>query len=238
MPSGKPGFSPFELAAVLMQSTQNGSLAVEGGRDIAPVINKLLEYPFVVKVATRDFHPVDHVSFSTSQASPNNVPFQSQISLRNSKNPVATKDIPIWPPHCVQGTQGAEIIPELHRSRIDHIVNKGMTKHSEMFSAFADVFGNKSSEAASHDLADLLRSSNVSHVFTCGIAGDFCVKCTSLDARREGYPVLVIEDAVRSVDPSERGWGVSRQEMEAAGIEVISLGDDRLAQVLNAAKSA
>lgn len=115
---------------------------------------------------------------------------------------------------------------------VDHTINKGMDKGSEMFSAFADVFGNKSSRAVSEDLAALLKSHGTTHVFICGIAGDYCVKCTALDARKEGFKVFVVEDAVRSVDPSDQAWRKSRKEMESADIKIATLKSADLARVL------
>lgn len=93
-------------------------------------------------------------------------------------------EIPIWPVHCVQGTKGANIIPEMDMAKVDTIVEKGKDRRLEMFSGFADVFGNNSSQAANLDLADRLNSAGITHVFVVGIAGDFCVKCTALDAKR------------------------------------------------------
>lgn len=113
------------------------------------------------------------------------------------------------------------MIPEIQASKLDEIVEKGKDKRLEMFSGFADVFGNKSSGAASVDLAALLKSKKITNVFAVGLAGDFCVKSTALDAQKEGFQVCVVEDATRSVDPGEKGWGKAKKEMENAGIKIV-----------------
>lgn len=100
-----------------------------------------------------------------------------------------------------------------------------------MFSAFADVFGDKSTEAASIDLAALLKSNAVSHVFVVGIAGEFCVKCTALDARKEGFETIVVADAVKSIDPGAEGWGQAVKELEGAGISIVSMDGPEVASV-------
>ena len=177
--------------------------------------------PFAFKIATRDFHPQDHVSFHTSHGPPNNRPFESSVKIHDPGNESRTHEIPIWPVHCVQGTKGAEIIPEIDVSKFDMIVEKGRDKRLEMFSAFADVFGNKSSDAASVDLADTLKDAGITHVFVVGLAGDYCVRCTAIDAKKEGFEVYVIEDVTRSVDAGEKGWGASKKDMEMMGIMII-----------------
>lgn len=195
---------------------------MQGGRDIAPSINSLLSLPFTVKIATKDAHPHDHISFATSH-SPQHKAFESVFELLNPSDRTQSYEIPLWPAHCVQGTKGAEIIPEIDVSKVDEVVEKGKDRRLEMFSGFADVFGSKSSEAASHDLAELLHRAGITHVFTVGLAGDFCVRCTALDARKEGFEVYVVEEATRSVNPGEKGWGAATEEMRKAGIEIISI---------------
>ena len=177
--------------------------------------------PFALKVATRDSHPQDHVSFHTSHGPPNNRPFESFVDIHDPGNESRTYEIPIWPVHCVQGTKGAEIIPEIDVSKFDMIVEKGKDKRLEMFSAFADVFGNKSSDAASIDLADTLKDAGITHVFVVGLAGDYCVGCTAIDAKKEGFEVYVIEDVTRSVDAGEKGWGAYKKKMEKIGIMIV-----------------
>lgn len=198
---------------------QNGSLAVAGGRDLAPTINHLLSLPFVLKVATKDFHPTDHISFAPNHEPPNNKPYESLAIMINPFDPAETKQTRLWPVHCVQDTPGADIIPEIDTSRFDAIVRKGQDRRVEMYSGFADAFGGKL--GASMDLAALLREKRVSHVYVVGLAGDYCVKATAMDAQKEGFKTCVIEEGVKSVDPSEKGWGEVKREIEEGGVSVV-----------------
>ena len=109
------------------------------------------------------------------------------------------------------------------------MVEKGKDSRLEMFSAFADVFGSKSSDAASQDLARLLHGAGITSVFVVGLAGDYCVKCTALDAKKEGFEVYVVQEATRSVDA--KGWALAIKEMEQAGIEMISVEGPELERV-------
>ena len=104
------------------------------------------------------------------------------------------------------------------------VLEKGRDKNVEMYSAFADVFGNKT-EAASHDLAALLRKNDIHRVDVVGLTGDFCVKCTALDARKEGFEVFVIEEGIKSIDPGSEGWGRSKAKFQIAGISTVSIDD-------------
>ena len=217
-----------ELELIMLE---NGSLAVEGGRDIVPIINSLLSLPFALKIATKDVHPRDHISFAASHPPPNNKAFQSVVKISNPLDRTHLYEIPLWPVHCVKGTKGAEIIPELDVSKLDEMVEKGKDGRSEMFSGFADVFGSKSSEAASHDLAGLLHRAGITTVFIAGLAGDYCVKFTALDAKKEGFEVYVVQEATRSVDAGKNGWGSATKDMEKVGIEIISVEGPEMERV-------
>ena len=104
------------------------------------------------------------------------------------------------------------------------MLEKGRDKNVEMLSAFADVFGNKS-ETASHDLAALLKKENIRRVDIVGLAGDYCVQFTALDARREGFEVFLIEEGIKSIDPGSEGWGTSKAKFHSAGIRTVSIDD-------------
>ena len=203
---------------------------MEGGRDLAPIINDLLSLPFALKIATKDMHPQDHVSFAASHFPPKKA-FESHFKISNPSDETQSYEIPLWPNHCVQGTPGSDIIPEIDVSKLDEVVEKGRDGKLEMFSAFADVFGNKSSGAANQDLALLLHRAGITHVFTVGLAGDYCVKCTALDAKKEGFEVYVVQEATRSVDAGEKGWGAATKELEKAGIRIISIKDAEVEMV-------
>lgn len=210
---------------------QDGALTVAGGREIAPVINDLLSLPFALKIATKDFHPPDHISFASSHKPPNNKAFESSIDISNPNDSSQSHNIPLWPTHCVQGTQGSEIIPEINVSKLDVVLEKGKDSRSEMFSGFADVFGVKSPVATSMDLAKRLKVDGITHVFTVGLAGDFCVKFTALDAKQEGFEVCVIEEATRCVNTAQGGWGATREELAKSEIHIVHIDGPELQRV-------
>jgi nicotinamidase-related amidase len=191
---------------------------VDGGRDIVPIINELLSLPFQLKVATKDFHPQDHISFASNHSAPNNKPFESTVTIKNPHNPEESQETRLWPNHCVQGTKGAELVSALDVSRVDHIVEKGQDKRVEMYSAFADPFTNPC--VARSDLAEKLRDADVTDVFVVGLAADYCVKCTAIDSAKEGFKTWVIGDATKAVDPSS--LGTVYKEYAKLGVSVIA----------------
>lgn len=144
------------------------------------------------------------------------------MTIHNPDDVSESLEISIWPVHCVQGTKGAEIISEIDVSKLDYIVEKGRDRKVEMFSAFSTCFGTKSN-AASHDLGSLLRQANITNVFLAGLAGDFCVRCTAIDANKEGFKVYIIDEAVRSINGGEAGWEVVQAEMVHHGIDIVSI---------------
>lgn len=209
---------------------QHGALAVEGGRDIAPIINELLELPFILRVATKDWHPADHISFAGNHAPPeDHKPFVSSAVVRNPYNASETYTTRLWPVHCVQRTPGAELIPELRRDRIDHVVEKGQDARVEMYSAFTDPFEHPA--VATSPLAAMLHAEHISHLYIVGLAMDYCVRYTALDARREGFVTYVVRDATRAVDPGEAGWGDTEKLFGEVGVDLIGLDSAALDRV-------
>jgi nicotinamidase-related amidase len=214
----------MQLSSTLIK--QNGALAVTGGRDIVPAINELLSLPFVLRIATKDFHPQDHISFASNHPPPNNTPFVSKATIKNPLNPDETQETQLWPDHCVQGTKGAELLPELHVSKVDRVVEKGQDKRVEMYSAFADPFP---SPCAKSDLADTLRKAGVTDVYVAGLAADYCVKFTALDAQKNGFQTWVIGEATKAVDPSS--LDEVYREYQEAGVKVIGKDDAQVQRV-------
>jgi nicotinamidase-related amidase len=200
---------------------------VNGGRDIVPTINELLSLPFLIKVATKDFHPQDHISFASNHPAPNNEPFKSTATITNPLNADETQETLLWPDHCVQGTKGAELVPELDASKIDHVVEKGQDKRVEMYSAFASPF--KSPRIAESDLAETLRNAGITDVFVVGLAADYCVKYTAIDAAKEGFKTWVVGDATRAVDPTS--LDDVHAEYEKLGVSVIGKKDAQVEMV-------
>ena len=101
-----------------------------------------------------------------------------------------------------------------------------------MFSVFRDVFGNKGEDAGgSHDISALLKDANVKQVFLVGLAGDFCVFHTSRDAKKEGFEVFVVEEAVKNIDPGEKGWAAVKKNLQDAGVSLISMEASELRNI-------
>jgi nicotinamidase-related amidase len=174
-----------------------------------------------VKIATKDFHPQDHISFASNHPPPNNKPFESMIVIKNPLNPEETQETRLWPDHCVQGTKGSELLPELDVTKVQHIVEKGQDKRVEMYSAFADPFLNPT--VSRSKLAQILSDAGVTDVFVAGLAADYCVKFTALDAHKEGLKTWVVEDATRAVDPSS--LPELYKEYEKQGISLVGKND-------------
>jgi nicotinamidase-related amidase len=219
---------------------QTGSLAVSGGRDIANLINELISLPgFLLRVATQDWHPTSHISFANNHPSPNNKPFEDYVDVRNwvaGRQDETTKQR-LWPVHCVQGTSGAEIIDEINASKLDLIVKKGMDDRVEMYSAFADSFGNMTagSGGVSHDLATLLKEKEVSHIYVVGLAGDYCVKATAIDAAKAGFGSYVIEEGTRCV--SSEDWDSVKRDLRKHNVKVVSVDGAEMGRVREVASS-
>lgn len=161
-----------------------GALAVNHGNEIVQIINELQpEYDLVV--ATQDWHPAGHKSFFTSH--PGKKPFEV-ISLNGL-------DQVLWPEHCLQGTQGAELVPELLTNHIEAIFRKGMDKEIDSYSGFFDNGRKKST-----GMADYLKGRGVTEVAVCGVAADYCVYYTANDALDLGFKSSIIERASKPID--------------------------------------
>ncbi|PWY86817.1 Isochorismatase hydrolase [Aspergillus heteromorphus CBS 117.55] len=205
----------------------NGSLAVHEARTLAPTINTLLSHPgFTLRVASKDNHPANHISFASNHPAPDNLPFSSFVTMTNPAPGKHTETKPqrLWPIHCVAGTTGADLIPEIDASKFDLYVHKGMDARVEMYSAFADAFGNLDKEvnrsSVDVDLRGVLREHGITDVFCVGVAGDYCVKSTAVDAARAGFRSFLVEDATRCVDAGE-GWEEAKRELREAGVGLV-----------------
>lgn len=241
-------FNPALLVVDLQEDfcPPNGSLAVPQGRDVAPHINTLLSAPaFTLRVATRDWHPSNHISFAQNHQGKN--PFVDTVNIVNplhhhdeAKAP-ETIESRLWPVHCVQDTPGAQLIPELDTDKLDKVVDKGMDPRVEMYSPFFDPFTPLSSPARTRvcdsGLADLLADRGITHVYVVGLAADYCVQSAAVDAAKLGYVAYVVDEATRAVDPEawkEKG----KAEMEGKGVKVVSMDEDEVRMVLSASSSS
>jgi len=199
--------------ALILVDIQNdfmpsGSLPVAEGDAVVPVANRMQRY-FGLVVATQDWHPADHASFATQY--PGKQPGEL-IELDGSPQV-------LWPPHCVQGTRGAELHAGLARSKITEVFPKGTDRTIDSYSGFFDN-GHKKATG----LAEWLRERWITRVYVMGLATDYCVKATTLDARELGFETWVIEDGCRAVELKAGDGDRAIAEMRAAGTTIVESG--------------
>jgi nicotinamidase/pyrazinamidase len=185
-----------------------GSLAVKDGDKVIPVINSLAKQ-FTHVVLTQDWHTPGHISFASSHS---------------GKKPFETTDLAygkqvLWPDHCVQGTEGAALSKDLAIPHAQLVLRKGYDKAVDSYSAFTEADGKTTT-----GLAGYLKSRKLQRVFLVGLATDFCVAWSALDARKAGLETYVIEDACRGIDTQgslAKAWA----DMAKAGVKRITSGD-------------
>ena len=199
-----------------------------------PLINQLLNSSsFTYKIATKDWHPQDHISFASNHTGKK--PFESFIEMSNhvGGKPDERMQLRLWPDHCIRDTKGAELLPDLDQGKIDLIVEKGTDSQVEMYSGFSDSFGNLTAGdgGVSHDLSQLLKDKGVTDVYCVGIAGYYCVNYTALDAAKAGFKTYVIEEGQRCVDAGS--WADVVHGFRAGGVEVVSQDSERIKRLLN-----
>jgi nicotinamidase/pyrazinamidase len=177
------------MKALLIVDMENdfmpgGALGVPGADKIVPLLNALME-KFSLVVMCEDFHPADHVSFAASH--PGKKP-GDRIQVKGFEQV-------LWPVHCVRNTKGAEIVSELNKDKIASIFYKGTDKNIDSYSAFFDNARQKST-----GLGDYLKSHKITDLYVAGVATDYCVLYSSLDALELGFRVYVITDACRPIN--------------------------------------
>lgn len=182
----------------------SGALAVTDGDAVVPVINAVSQ-AFSHVIMTQDWHPADHMSFA---------------SQHSDNNPFDVIDMPyghqvLWPDHCVQGTHGAAFHDDLDLPNTDLIIRKGYRRDIDSYSAFYE-----NDQETPTGLGGYLRERGFTHVYLGGLATDYCVHYSALDARREGFETTVIEDACRAIDLAG-SLARARQEMDEVGINVV-----------------
>lgn len=198
------------MKALILVDIQNdfcpgGALAVNEGDRIVPVVNRLLPH-FDLVVATQDWHPEGHGSFATS----------------HGKNPGDMHELAgmpqvMWPDHCVQKSEGAEFHPELDMKPVEAVFRKGTDPAIDSYSGFYDNGRKKST-----GLVGYLKEKGVTEVYVVGLATDYCVKFTALDAKQAGFETSVIEDATRGVNLAAGDVDRAIADMKAAGIQVVT----------------
>jgi len=178
-----------------------GTLAVPRGDEVVPVINSLATR-FENVVLTQDWHPRGHASFASSH--PGTKPFEV-LQLHYGKQV-------LWPDHCVQGTAGAAIHSRLDVQKAQLVIRKGHHRDIDSYSAFLEA-----DRKTATGLKGYLKERGIKQVFLCGLATDFCVAWTALDARAAGFETSVIEDACRAID-LEGSLGRAWSDMTKAGV--------------------
>jgi nicotinamidase/pyrazinamidase len=182
-----------------------GALAVTDGDAVVPVINALAQR-FAHVVLTQDWHPAGHSSFATSH--PGAGPFQTITMPYGPQT--------LWPDHCVQGTAGAAFHPQLLTDRAELIIRKGFRREIDSYSAFYE-----NDRRTPTGLAGYLRERGVTRIFLVGLATDYCVHYSAVDARRLGFEALVIESGCRAIDLAG-SLAAAWANMEEAGVRRIA----------------
>ncbi|CCU83129.1 unnamed protein product [Blumeria hordei] len=218
-PKSSPPFVPALIIVDLQEDfcPPNGSLIVPNARDIIPTINQLLDYPFILKVATKDSHPKTHISFASNHIGKS--AFSGSFTQSNPINPNEKYSIRLWPDHCVKGTPGADLVHELATTKIDMLIEKGTDEASEMYSGFYDMWGRGS------DLLGVLKAKNVTHVWITGLALEYCVKETAIHAAREGFETVVVREGTKAIDDTL--WAKITDELAQSGVRVVSDADEK-----------
>jgi nicotinamidase/pyrazinamidase len=216
VPGGAFAAAPVKIddsCALLVIDVQNcflpgGSLAVKDGDQVVAVINGIAK-AFANVVMTQDWHTPGHISFASSHGGKK--PFEA-VDLKYGKQV-------LWPDHCVQGTDGAALSKDLAIPQAELIIRKGYHKDVDSYSAFTEADGKTTT-----GLAAWLKARKLKRLFVAGLATDFCVAWTAIDARKAGLDTYVIEDACRSIDTQgslAKAWA----DMAKAGVKRIQSAD-------------
>lgn len=198
------------MKALILVDLQNdfmpgGALPVPHGDQVIPVANRV-QHSFDLVVATQDWHPLDHGSFAANH--PGRQP--GDLIELNGLEQV------LWPVHCVQETTGAAFAPTLDAHRAKRIFKKGTDPAIDSYSGFFD-----NGQRNSTGLGEYLKDKDVTDVYILGLATDYCVKFTALDARRLGFDTHVIEDACRGVELKTGDARIALEDMAQSRVKII-----------------
>jgi nicotinamidase/pyrazinamidase len=181
-----------------------GALAVADGDAVVPVINRLSQR-FQHVALTQDWHPAGHGSFATSH--PGSAPFETIAMPYGPQT--------LWPDHCVQGTPGAAFHPQLATEKAELVIRKGFRSAIDSYSAFYE-----NDRSTPTGLAGYLRERGLKRIFLAGLATDYCVYYSALDARRLGFDTVVVEPGCRAIDLAG-SLAAASAGMAAAGVQVV-----------------
>lgn len=208
------------MKALIIVDVQNdfcpgGSLAVPEGDQVVPIINSLMD-EFDLVIATQDWHPEDHGSFAANHEGKNPGDLIKLASLSQI----------LWPVHCVQGSTGAEFHSGLDRGKIRRVFVKGTDSGIDSYSGFFD-----NGKLKATGLGDYLRVNDVKSVHVCGLATDYCVKATAVDAHGLGFNTTIVSDACRGVDLNPGDVKKAIDDMLEAGIKMVSSKSIAIAKI-------
>jgi nicotinamidase/pyrazinamidase len=211
------GIELFDRDVLLVIDVQNdfcdgGALAVPGGQEVVPVINRIAGI-FRHVILTQDWHPRDHHSFASNH--PGRAPFET-IEVAHGKQE-------LWPDHCVEGSMGAAFHPHLHPDRAELILRKGFRKTIDSYSAFTE-----NDRLTRTGLTGYLRERGLGRIFLSGLAYDYCVLYSAIDSMRAGFETFVIEDACRAIGMGD-SVATANYRLSEAGVRRITssmLGDE------------
>lgn len=186
-----------------------GALAVSNGDEVIPVANRLIK-KFDLVVATQDWHPSGHGSFAS----------QYEGKSPGEMTDLNGTDQILWPDHCVEDSHGSDFAPGLNTKEITVVFKKGMDRGVDSYSAFFD-------NARKNDtgLAAYLREQNVGEIYMAGLATDYCVKFSALDAVSMGFKTNIIHEGVRGVDINPGDSEAALKDMAKNGVSIISEKD-------------
>lgn len=197
------------MRALLIIDLQNdflpgGALAVPEGNLIIPVIN-LLQENFSCIIASKDWHPSHHISFASQHAQPVGEVIKTDGGMQV-----------LWPDHCIQDTPGAAFSPQLNTDKIEKVVFKGIDLHVDSYSAFYD-----NAQLRSTGLEDYLRQRGVDEIVIVGLATEYCVKYSALDAIQLGFKTIIISDACMGIDLQKGDSAFAIKQMKEAGARIL-----------------
>ena len=210
MTSSDGQITPGDSDVLLVVDVQNdfcpgGALAVPNGDEVVPLINRIAQ-GFNHVLMTQDWHPPGHRSFASSH--PGKQPFET-VALPYGRQV-------LWPDHCVQGSAGAAFHRDLELAKAELVIRKGFNREIDSYSAFYE-----NDRRTPTGLTGYLRTRGFERVFLAGLATDFCVGFSALDAAKEGFEALVVEDACRAID-LEGSLAAARCAMAEAGVKTVA----------------
>ena len=209
-----------------------GSLAVPDGPSVIDPVKEIIKLPFHARYASKDSHPLGHISFASSH--PGSAlfglttifpPTHLVITEGQDVDSIAERGLEqvLWPDHCVQGTPGEQLVRPLREDQFDAIILKGTDLGVECYSAFKDPWGLLVS-----NLEALLREKGVTDLYIVGVAGDYCVKASAIDAAKvDAWKTWVVKEGVRSVSTEGKEWDV----LKSAGVGIIDTISDLKARL-------